>query len=94
MESNCFWCDKRYFKEIISEFGSECGSYSVDCVGNYHFKVSVEGKFDTVKAQQYSSKNWDNTRWMLIRKGFEAYLMLDIDGLLKFIGKKGIGIRK
>ena len=94
MSLSVFWCDKRLFRDIIQKFGSNCKSYSVECIGNHHLKVTVDGEFDTLGAQRYCSINWDNTRWMLMRKGFEAYLMLDIDGLLKFIGKKGIGIRK
>jgi len=75
-------------------FGQGRFECKVKQVGRKHVCVNVEGEFDCGRALRYFESKWDGTRHMLIRRGFECYLMLDSVGIRRFIGKGGCGIRR
>lgn len=88
-----FWCSESDLTWALQTFGPKRFECSVECVGGKHLCVSVSDGFDVVNARDYFCSKWDGTRRMLYRRGFECYLMLDGDGIKRFVGRGGRGIR-
>ena len=88
-----FWCRESDLAWALSSFGKDKFNCSVESVGGKHLCVTVSDEFDYTNAYNYFCGKWDGTRRMLYRRGFECYLMLDGDGIQRFIGRGGRGIR-
>ena len=88
-----FWCSESELTWALNCFGSNNFKCSVESVGGKHLCVSVSEEFDYTNARDYFCGKWDGTRRMLYRRGFECYLMLDSNGIKRFIGTGGRHIR-
>jgi len=93
IEMEQFWCEEGDLQWAFREFGAGSFQCSVKQIGGRHVCVTIRGDFRWKEARDHFFEKWEGTRRMLYQRRFECYLMLDSDGIRRFIGRGGRGIR-
>ena len=75
--------------------------FSTEPVGGMHVKIRVDSQCDSEPLCRCLAEiwkevidKWISTQYMLARKGFTCYMMIEESRIKQFIGTDGIGIRK